>query len=66
MTQRQPEPCSPCRQLCRFNRTGVCIGCGRTAPEIRDWLSLDAQARWEVLRRASERRSMLDPRADGA
>jgi predicted Fe-S protein YdhL (DUF1289 family) len=44
----------------------VCIGCGRTAPEIRTWLSLDAQARWRVLRRASERRSKFDPRIDDA
>ena len=66
MTMRRPEPCSPCRQLCRLNRAGVCIGCGRTAPEIRDWLSLDVQARWSVLRRASERRSKLDPRTDDA
>ena len=63
---RRPEPCSPCRQICRLNRVGVCVGCGRTAPEIRDWLSLDTEARWAVLRRAGERRRTLDPQNDGA
>jgi hypothetical protein len=50
-----PEPVSPCCQVCRLDRDDVCIGCGRTAREIRDWLVMDRDQRWAVLRAAAER-----------
>ncbi|HBG50609.1 MAG TPA: DUF1289 domain-containing protein [Gammaproteobacteria bacterium] len=57
-----PEPCSPCCQVCRLDGQGICIGCGRSAEEIRCWLSLDREGRWAILRTAAERRRKLNNR----
>jgi predicted Fe-S protein YdhL (DUF1289 family) len=37
---------SPCIDICRFDgRTGWCVGCGRTVPEIRTWRKMQPRAR---------------------
>ena len=37
---------SPCIDVCRFDgRTGWCVGCGRTVPEIRAWRKMQPRAR---------------------
>ncbi|MGH8279147.1 MAG: DUF1289 domain-containing protein [Gammaproteobacteria bacterium] len=36
-----PEPtASPCIRNCCLNENNVCLGCGRTLDEIRDWSKL--------------------------
>lgn len=46
----------PCTGVCRSDgRTGWCLGCGRTAPEIRGWRKLTPFRR-DALRRELGRR----------
>lgn len=41
----------PCIAVCRFDgRTGWCVGCGRTIPEIRAWMKLTPFRRTALLR----------------
>ncbi|MDO9428767.1 MAG: DUF1289 domain-containing protein [Methylobacterium sp.] len=41
----------PCIAACRFDgRTGWCVGCGRTIPEIRAWTKLTPFRRTALLR----------------
>jgi hypothetical protein len=41
---------SPCTGVCRLD-DGVCVGCGRTMAEIREWPDLSLTARRAVLER---------------
>ena len=58
---RQPEPCSPCRQLCRLNRAGVCIGCGRSIDEIAQWPDLEEAARQRIIDRLRASHGASEP-----
>ena len=52
---------SPCVSICALNDDDVCVGCYRTAEEIRNWVMLDDDERIgvvaedEVGRRAREK-----------
>jgi predicted Fe-S protein YdhL (DUF1289 family) len=46
----------PCISVCRFDgRTGWCLGCGRTVPEIRAWRKLTPYRRTALLRELPRR-----------
>ncbi|MCB8878844.1 DUF1289 domain-containing protein [Acidisoma cellulosilytica] len=61
MTERRGFPFtkpSPCTGLCEFDgRTGWCLGCGRTIPEIRAWRKLTPYRRTEIKRASPTRTS---------
>lgn len=41
----------PCISVCEFDgRTGWCLGCGRTIPEIREWRKLSPYRRTMLAR----------------
>ena len=43
---------SPCLKRCALDATtAFCSGCGRSREEIRDWMTLDAEAKRAVWRR---------------
>tara|TARA_B100000424_G_scaffold188202_1_gene146307 strand:- start:1791 stop:1949 length:159 start_codon:yes stop_codon:yes gene_type:complete len=42
---------SPCIKVCELNSELVCIGCGRTQDEIRDWMILTDEERKEIMER---------------
>lgn len=46
-----PRPIStPCIKVCAVSgQLGLCIGCGRTLPEIASWGSLDEARRQEIM-----------------
>jgi len=47
---------SPCIDVCRFDgRTGWCVGCGLTAPEIRGWRKMQPRARQMILKELKRR-----------
>jgi predicted Fe-S protein YdhL (DUF1289 family) len=47
---------NPCISVCEFDgRTGWCLGCGRTIPEIREWRKLTPYRRTALLRELSRR-----------
>ncbi|MEZ5529664.1 MAG: DUF1289 domain-containing protein [Porticoccaceae bacterium] len=52
---------SPCVSICALDEHDVCIGCHRTAKEIRDWLLMDDDERLDVIARAAERGSKNNP-----
>ena len=41
---------TPCINVCALDaRTGLCVGCGRTADEIARWLAFSADERQRVI-----------------
>ncbi|MGE5623924.1 MAG: DUF1289 domain-containing protein [Bacillota bacterium] len=47
---------SPCVRNCCLDERDVCLGCGRTLSEIRDWGPAGDAERLAILERAAERR----------
>lgn len=47
---------SPCVRNCCLDEREVCMGCGRTLDEIRDWSEAVDAERLAILERAAERR----------
>ncbi len=41
---------SPCVKICTLE-DGVCIGCGRTQDEIRDWVIMTDEQRKKIMER---------------
>ena len=41
---------SPCVKICSLEN-GVCIGCGRTQDEIREWVIMTENQREEIMER---------------
>lgn len=51
---------SPCIKVCAVDgRTGYCLGCGRTMPEIGGWVKLGHEGRAKVLELLPERMETL-------
>ncbi len=50
----------PCISVCEFHgRTGRCVGCGRTVPEIRAWRTMTPNRRTALARALSRRISQI-------
>jgi len=47
---------SPCVRNCCLDEEEVCLGCGRTLAEIRDWGAADDVGRTRILELAAKRR----------
>lgn len=49
---------TPCRAVCQIDpRTNLCLGCGRTLPEIARWASMDRTERLAIMAQLSARMS---------
>ncbi len=48
-------PESPCNRVCCLNHSDVCLGCGRTLQEIKDWHGADRVQKLEILQQAQQR-----------
>ena len=56
MSNTQEKPvASPCVSLCALDEDDLCVGCQRSADEIRRWGLMSNEERREVLQRCSER-----------
>ena len=54
---------SPCIDICRLDpKTGWCLGCGRTAAEIGEWLKLTPFRRRRLEREFARRLAKLGQR----
>ena len=43
---------SPCKKICRIDQfSEICIGCGRTLKEIREWPRMHYQKRKKIMDR---------------
>ena len=49
---------SPCVSICQINR-GLCVGCGRTKDEIRQWASMKRPERMKTVKLAEQRLKKL-------
>jgi uncharacterized protein len=56
VTQTVP---SPCIGICRLNAAKICVGCGRSAGEVGEWLAASEPRRLAICRAASAR--LKDP-----
>ena len=52
---------SPCTSICKLNEEDICIGCSRTADEIRAWSYLDNEQRLDILLLCGERNLKINP-----
>ena len=50
---------SPCVRLCTLNEADVCVGCGRTLDDIRDWQAMPDDAKRACVDRAHARLKAL-------
>ncbi|HET7921441.1 MAG TPA: DUF1289 domain-containing protein [Gammaproteobacteria bacterium] len=48
---------SPCVRNCCLNEQEICLGCGRSLDEIRDWGEAEDAVRRQILARAEARRA---------
>ena len=63
MTRRAKRAQSPCVDVCRLDpRTGWCLGCGRTAAEIGEWVKLTPFRRNRLERELARRVAKLEQR----
>jgi predicted Fe-S protein YdhL (DUF1289 family) len=47
---------TPCISVCQIDpRTNLCLGCGRTLPEIARWSAMDSAERRTIMAQLSER-----------
>lgn len=45
-----PPASSPCTRICTIDdKTGLCLGCGRTLAEIASWGSMDEEKRSDII-----------------
>jgi predicted Fe-S protein YdhL (DUF1289 family) len=57
----QPAIKSPCIKVCAVDgATGLCLGCGRTLPEIGKWAQMDDAWRDDVIAALPDRLEQLE------
>lgn len=49
------KPATPCVRNCCLDDTQVCLGCGRSLPEILEWHNADDIRQEQIISRANER-----------
>ena len=52
---------SPCISICALNDQDVCVGCYRSADEIREWMAMGNRERREVLKKTVLRSRQANP-----
>ena len=52
---------SPCNSICTLNDEDICIGCYRSAEEIRNWSVMDDDQKLDVLLACGERNKKVNP-----
>jgi predicted Fe-S protein YdhL (DUF1289 family) len=53
---------SPCVRNCCLDEQDICLGCGRSLDEIRDWSATPDPGRQQILERAAARRAARSAR----
>ena len=52
---------SPCVSICLLNDEDICVGCYRSAEEIRQWMNMDDDCRRDVLIECADRAKQINP-----
>jgi predicted Fe-S protein YdhL (DUF1289 family) len=55
LVTEDPMPASPCNRICCLNHSDVCLGCGRTLQEIKDWHTADKTQKLQILQNSQWR-----------
>ena len=50
---------SPCVQVCELDEDDICMGCFRSADEIRDWMVMTREQKLQTLESLAERKKRL-------
>ena len=68
VTHSPPKPlASPCIQVCTVDgKSGLCLGCFRTLPEIARWSKFTAEERSDIMLALPSRRSSIEPEKLGS
>ncbi|ABR84244.2 MULTISPECIES: DUF1289 domain-containing protein [Pseudomonas aeruginosa group] len=56
-SEAPPAVASPCRRLCCLDDADVCVGCGRSLAEIREWGKADDSRRRQIRTQAARRQA---------
>jgi hypothetical protein len=57
------EVASPCTNICKLDKKGICVGCFRTIDEIKNWRTFSEQQKidvWTRLLLEHKRQSFVD------
>ncbi|MCC5859511.1 MAG: DUF1289 domain-containing protein [Ectothiorhodospiraceae bacterium] len=46
---------SPCVSICKLDEDDICIGCGRTLEELRQWPTASVPRQRQIVRQAAAR-----------
>ena len=55
---------SPCNRICKLNDEQICIGCGRSWEEIRDWMFYTNGERDIVMERVKDYKPQVKSKFD--
>ena len=50
---------SPCIQICKYDKNGICEGCHRSMEEITGWIFMTDEKKLEILRKVQVRKKMI-------
>jgi predicted Fe-S protein YdhL (DUF1289 family) len=50
---------SPCRRICKLDDQQICIGCGRTWLEIKEWITYSDEQRQNVIDKLKDFKSNI-------
>jgi uncharacterized protein len=50
---------SPCIQICKYDKNGICEGCHRSMEEITGWIFMTDEKKLEILRKVEVRKNMI-------
>lgn len=57
MNEMETTVKSPCRNICKYNKHRICIGCYRSLDEIIRWPKMSNEERLKVLEYVNERKN---------
>jgi predicted Fe-S protein YdhL (DUF1289 family) len=50
---------SPCIQVCKYDKSGVCQGCYRSMEEITGWLFMSDEQKLKILENVAKRKAHI-------
>jgi len=50
---------SPCIQVCKYDKSGICLGCHRSMEEITQWLFMTDDQKLQVLEKTRLRKNEI-------
>ncbi|MCB2222256.1 MAG: DUF1289 domain-containing protein [Bacteroidetes bacterium] len=51
---------SPCIQVCKYDKNGICQGCYRSMEEITGWLFMTDEQKQKILENVARRKAQIE------